>query len=347
MPSLPSPIAGRIVEDEPPLVTVAILAYNRCDALRTTLTKLREELDWPAERLEAIVVDNASDDGTLVMVQTEFPDVALVVNERNTGISGWNRAFEIGRGEWFLVLDDDCYVTGDALRRAIAGALEHAADLVSFRVVSPATPPEIFNDFYDTGLLGFWGCSALISGRAVRELGGFDPGIFIWGHEAEFVARLLDHGWRHLHMPEITSVHMKSPPSFQLEHHKRRLESAAYIVGKLFVPRDLVPVVGNLLLRVLTEAGRRPRIMLCLPAVLRGLRHGLRNRAPVRDVVSRLYRTDCIEFVSPLLFIRGPLTRCRQRGQAELAEQDLGERRNRFWRERAACYPQGTGTLSV
>jgi GT2 family glycosyltransferase len=330
-----------------PLVTVAVLAYNRREALRTTLTKLREELDWPAERLEVIVVDNASEDGTAGMVETEFPDAQVIVTERNTGISGWNRAFEAGAGDWFLVLDDDCYVVGDALRRALTGALEHEADLVSFRVLSPATPPEVFNDFYDTGLLGFWGCSALISGRAVRELGGFDPGIFIWGHEAEFVARLLDRGWRHLHLPEITSVHMKSVPDFHLDQHRRRLESAAYIAGKLLVPRDLVPVVGNLLLRVLTEAGRRPRIILSLPAVLRGVRSGLRNRAPVRGTVSRLYRTDCIEFVSPLLFVRGPLVRYRQWRRSESAEQDLVERRERFWRERAACYPRGTGTLSV
>lgn len=333
-------------DSELPLVTVAILAFNRRDPLRITLSKLREELDWPKEKLETIVVDNASTDDTADMVSSEFPEAQLIVNGENTGISGWNRAFEIGRGEWFLVLDDDCYLTGDALRRAVDGAREHDADLVSFQVRSQDVD-HTFNHFYDTGLLAFWGCSALVSARAVRQLGGFDPGIFIWGHEAEFVARLLDRGMRHLHMPSITSVHMKLPPGFVLFQHKRNLQSFAYIAGKLLRPRDLLPAVGNLFLRVLTESARRPEVISCLPAVLTGLRDGLGNRAPVRPAVSRLYKRNFIEFASPLIFIRAPLLRWRQRGQVDLAEEDVGGRRDRFWRERSAVYPQGTGSLRV
>jgi GT2 family glycosyltransferase len=332
---------------EPPLVTAVILAYNRRDPLWITLTKLRDELAWPSERLEVIVVDNASTDGTSDMVRAEFGDVKLIVSERNTGISGWNRGFEAGAGEWFLVLDDDCYVMGDALHRAVDGAQEHGADLVSFKVRSSDEEVHVFNEFYDTGLLAFWGCSALISRRAARELGGFDPGIFIWGHEAEFVARLLDRGWRHLHLPDVVSVHMKSPADFKLAQHRRNLQSFGYIAAKLLRPRDLLPAAGNLMLRVLTESVRRPEILTCMPAVAAGLRDGLRNRAPVRPAVSDLYRRNFIEFSSPLIFARGPLLIWRQRGRADLAELDAGERRDRFWRERADCYPQGTGTLSV
>lgn len=331
----------------PPLVTVAVLAYNRRDALRANLTKLRDELDWPRDRLEVIVVDNASTDGTAEMLCSEFDEVRLIRSDVNTGVSGWNRAFEAGTGDWFLVLDDDCYITGDALHRAIGGAREHGADLVSFRVKSSDENVHVFNEFYDTGLLAFWGCSALLSARAARELGGFDPGIFIWGHEAEFVARLLDRGWRHLHLPEVVSVHMKPPAGFKLSQHKRNLQSFGYIAGKLLRPRDLVPAAGNLLLRVLTESVRRPQILTCMPAVAAGLRDGMRNRAPVRPAVSQLYRRNFTEFSSPLIFARGPLLIWRQRGRADLAELEAHERRDRFWRERAACYPQGTGSLRV
>lgn len=328
-----------------PRVTAAILAFNRRDALRTTLTKLGSRLDWPADQLEVVVVDNASTDGTAAMVGAEFPDVRLIRNERNTGIAGWNRAFEVGTGDWFLVLDDDCYVEGDALRRAVEAAQADEADLVSFRVVS--SEAGTFNEFYDTGLLAFWGCSALISRRAVRELEGFDPGIFIWGHEAEFVARLLDRGMRRLHLPEVTSVHMKPLGHFKLAQHRRNLESFGYIAGKLLARRDLAPVVANLVLRVITESGRRPRILTCFPALIRGVRDGYRNRAPVRAEVSALYRHNFVEFGSPLTFVRGPLLRWRQRGKPALAERDAAERRDRYWRERAVYYPQGKGTLSV
>src|SRR3954454_25337505 len=87
-----------------PEITVAILSYNRHDQLAVTLSTLMERLTWPAERLEIVVVDNASTDGTGVMVRQRFPSVRLIENDRNEGVGGWNRAFAEGSGEYFLVL---------------------------------------------------------------------------------------------------------------------------------------------------------------------------------------------------------------------------------------------------
>ncbi len=105
-----------------PLVTVNILAYNRREEVRQTLQKITTELAYPRERLEVIVVDNASTDATRDMLAREFPSVRLIANPSNEGIAGWNRGFEAGRGDYFLVLDDDCYITGDSLQRAIRAA---------------------------------------------------------------------------------------------------------------------------------------------------------------------------------------------------------------------------------
>jgi len=46
-----------------PSVTMNVLAYNRREALRTTLAEILA-LDYPPHRLEVVVVDNASDDAT-------------------------------------------------------------------------------------------------------------------------------------------------------------------------------------------------------------------------------------------------------------------------------------------
>src|SRR3954470_24566374 len=139
-----------------PSVTAAVLAYNRRECLAVTLTKLHERLEPPDGGLEVIVVDNASTDGTAEMVRSEFPNVRLIVNPENEGIGGWNRAFAEGRGEWFLVLDDDCYVEGETLRRALEAAEEHGADMVSLGVDS-ADPEQSFSDWDRTGLIMFRG----------------------------------------------------------------------------------------------------------------------------------------------------------------------------------------------
>jgi glycosyltransferase involved in cell wall biosynthesis len=56
-----------------PTVTVVFLAFNRRDHLRMSMRKTLEELDYDRDRLEVIVVDNASTDGTAEMVRASSP----------------------------------------------------------------------------------------------------------------------------------------------------------------------------------------------------------------------------------------------------------------------------------
>src|SRR5437763_815431 len=115
------------------------------------------ESDYPRERVDAVVVDNASTDGSAEMVRDEFPDVRLIDNERNVGVSAWNQGFALARGDYVLALDDDCYLPADGLRGATTAAGRHAADLVTFKVLSTHDPAHAFTEEYRTGLLHFVG----------------------------------------------------------------------------------------------------------------------------------------------------------------------------------------------
>jgi GT2 family glycosyltransferase len=272
-----------------PLVTVVVLAHNRREQLALTLRKLAGELDYPADALEIIVVDNASTDGTPEMVRSEFPEALLLTNGANVGVAAWNKGFERGRGDYFLALDDDCYMTGSSLRRAVAMAEACQADLVSFVARSTLEPGHVFNDDYNTGLLAFWGCAALLSRRAVETLGGFDPDIFAWAHETEFTMRLLDRGLRHLFVPDITAEHMVAPaarltPFF----YRTNIRNLAYIAAKLLRGRDAAPALANLLTMAVLRAVSDPRMAGCVRGVAEGAWAGMRRRSPVRPRVSSL-----------------------------------------------------------
>jgi GT2 family glycosyltransferase len=323
-----------------PLVTVAILAYNRREALSVTLSKVLGELDHPADRLEVIVVDNASTDGTAEMVRERFSQVRLIVNERNTGIAGWNRAFEAGAGDWFLVLDDDCYVQGDALARALAAAEAEHADMVSFTVDS-SEPATAFSDAYRVGMLSFWGCAVLISARAVHELGGFDGRLFIWAHELEFTMRLLDRGYKHLFLPDVHALHMKpvGPPT--VAGHRRNMRNWGYVAGKLLQPRHAGLALANLCVRALLEAAIDLGHARGAPAAVAGFVDGLRVREPVRSEVSRLYRRHFLEF--------GSFVRLGMRARHLLVDRLAPgtDFRRRFWRERPRLYPSETTAIRV
>src|SRR6476620_8500002 len=117
-----------------PSITIVFLVYNRRDELRVSLQKMLHESDYPRERGDVVVVDNASEDGAAEMVREEYPEVQLIRREVNTGVSAINDGFAVATGDYVLGLDDDCYLPPAGLRRAIALAQEHQADLVSFGV---------------------------------------------------------------------------------------------------------------------------------------------------------------------------------------------------------------------
>ena len=84
----------------PPSVTVVFLVFDRRDELRTSLRKTLHESDYDRSRLDVVVVDNASRDGSADMVAAEFGDVRLLRREVNCGVSGFNDGFAVaGRAE--------------------------------------------------------------------------------------------------------------------------------------------------------------------------------------------------------------------------------------------------------
>lgn len=298
-----------------PRTTVAILAYNRREELRETLSIVLGRLDYPAESLEVIVVDNASTDGTAAMLAEAFPSVRLIALDKNVGAPAWNAAFAEGSGEWFLVLDDDCYLGGPNLKLAVAAAEANRADLVSFKVRSSYDPDYYFNDEFTTGILSFWGCAWLISRRALDAVGGYDPGIFIWGNEVDLTLRVLDAGYRHLYLPDVVAVHMKppAPPGrFSTHAYRTNYSHIAYTVAKRLHPADVLRVMGRMVATVLVDSRSRTipgEAVKSLPSMARFFGRGLRRRRPVRPEVSQAYRDNFIQYRNPLETVRKPWRR--------------------------------------
>jgi GT2 family glycosyltransferase len=288
-----------------PLVTVNILSYNRCQELRTTLTKITSSLDYPADRLEIIVVDNVSTDGSREMIRKEFPSVKLVENTINVGVSGWNEGFKRGRGDYFLVLDDDCYVEDAALKTAVAFAARHSADIVSFIVENPLRPGFVFNQMVNPGLLSFWGCAALLRRTLVERLGGYDPNIF-YAHELEFTMRALDAGYSHLFCPSVKAQHMKQPVAQPNNTGREVLKRCAFYRG--YVTAKLLPVAVFGRVAALTAVSyarsswKRPLGVVGLTiAFFGGVLRGFKSRAPINRDLAKFYSENFIEFMPPVL----------------------------------------------
>jgi GT2 family glycosyltransferase/glycosyltransferase involved in cell wall biosynthesis len=70
------------------VVSVVVVNYRGADDTLACLRTLRDELDWPAEALELICVDNASDDGSAQRIAAAVPQARLIRSATNTGFAG-------------------------------------------------------------------------------------------------------------------------------------------------------------------------------------------------------------------------------------------------------------------
>lgn len=104
-----------------PLVSIVIVSYNSKEDLRACLRSLPSDC-------EIIVVDNASSDGTVEMVQEEFPFCTILRNESNVGFGAANNiGLRVARGKYALLLNPDAQVRDDAVQ-CLASFMEHQSD---------------------------------------------------------------------------------------------------------------------------------------------------------------------------------------------------------------------------
>ena len=106
-----------------PLVSVIIPALNEEHDIRECINALRAQ-DYPHDRIEVLVVDGESSDGTArvakeVLATTDFATARLVRNRKATTPSNLNRGLAESRGTLVCRVDARCHVGSCYVRRCV------------------------------------------------------------------------------------------------------------------------------------------------------------------------------------------------------------------------------------
>ncbi len=198
--------------------------------------------------MDVFVVDNASNDGTVEMVRSHFPETRLVASDDNLGFAKANNiGIRMGSAEYVLALNPDTRVTRGALDRVLEvmdghaeigicgcrleledGAFDHAAKrsfptplgaLAHFtgigrRRSAPTALAQYRAPNVAAGRVdAVNGAFMLMRRSALDEVGLFDEGYWMYMEDLDLCYRFAQAGWVTWYEPSATVMHVKAGSS--------------------------------------------------------------------------------------------------------------------------------------
>lgn len=123
-------------ENHTPMVTILIAAYNEEEVISATVRN-KLHLEYPAERMEILVVSDGSTDATDEIVQTiDDSRVRLLRQEPRAGkTSAINMAIPEAQGEIIVFSDANSLYAPDALQYLVANFADPAVGYVTGRMI--------------------------------------------------------------------------------------------------------------------------------------------------------------------------------------------------------------------
>ena len=204
-------------------ISVVVLSHNRVDEIKKNLPVLAELVP----EIELIVVDNASSDGSreyLQILKQEYPDVHLVLNDKNLGVAGGrNSGFLTAKRSFIIALDDDTSLPSSTLQ-AVPDIFAHypRAGILAFKIVHPLTG-ELQNDHGDQPYLAanHHGAGFAIRTELFKTTGGIDEECNFGAEELDFAIKVRVHGLDVLYLPELIAYHNSLPRNENISQFRR------------------------------------------------------------------------------------------------------------------------------
>jgi len=267
-----------------PQVSICIANLNGKDYLKGCIASIRE-LDYPEHKIEVIVVDNGSTDGSAEFLARKFPEVKIIRNSQNLGFAAANnQAAKAACGRYIAFLNNDTRVDknwltelvrpllgdsevaacGSKVLSADGKRIDFAGAMINFEgkgfQVDYGLPIE--EDMHNNPLyLPFAnGGAMLVRAEVFAQSGGFDQDFFAYYEDVDFGWRLWVLGYKVVFCPASIVYHAHHGTSSAFSEDKLRYlkeRNSLYSVFKNYdddnLARALAATLGSVFNRLFVD----------------------------------------------------------------------------------------------
>lgn len=237
-------------------VTVVIPNYNGIKYIRNCMDSLRLQ---SVKGFEILVVDNGSKDGSLEILQEEYPEARVIALEENTGFChAVNLGIRESNTPYVILLNNDTIADSDFVK-ALVEAIEEKEDIFSVSAMMLSMQnQDIIDGAGDNYCLLGWayargkGCiaskyakkteifsacggAAIYRKAVMEEIGFFDERHFAYLEDVDIGYRARIYGYRNMYEPRAQVIHAGSAVSgSRYNEFKTKLASvnSGYVIAK-------------------------------------------------------------------------------------------------------------------
>jgi GT2 family glycosyltransferase len=223
-----------------PLVISVVLNTNHCEDTLQCLASLEQNSYTPHQ---IILLDNASNDGSVEAVRASFPKVQIIQLTENLGYAGNNNVgidAAISQGaDWVFVLNEDTILAPECISQLVACGESDAKIGVVGPLVFHYDEPGVIQSAggkMDATFRGWhigenevdqgqfkepcevdWisGCGILVRGAVINQVGTIDARFFYYVEEFEWCVRAKEAGWKIINAPGAKMWHKGVQRNYQ------------------------------------------------------------------------------------------------------------------------------------
>ena len=263
-------------------ISIIIVNFNTRDLLAACLRSIGNP-----PNAEVIVVDNGSGDGSVQMVQKQFPDVIVIQNKNNLGFArANNQGIRCAHGKYILLLNSDTEVRKDGVASMLQFLAKHpkaGAATCRLELVNGEMDPACHRGFptpwasltYLIGLerlfprsrvfsqyhMGYEnmetphqvdcisGAFFLARKEAIDDVGLLDEDYFFYAEDIDWAYRFKKKGWEIWFNPEVSVLHKKKQSGRNHALRSRQITTQIYFhtYNWLFYKKHFAKIYGPII----------------------------------------------------------------------------------------------------